>query len=94
MNLPNEYILFPLLDRLYVPQWYFVGLVLQTLMAFNCAIDNLCAVVAEDAMEAWDQEKLEDVVDKKHGSKNKGLPPTTIVSMERDVFMGNRTPLL
>ncbi|KAF6037390.1 ZC3H15 [Bugula neritina] len=33
---------------------------------------------AEDAMDAWDQEKLEDVVNKKHGSKNKGLPPTTI----------------
>lgn len=30
-------------------------------------------------MEAWDQEKLEDVVNKKHGSKNKALPPTTIV---------------
>lgn len=32
-------------------------------------------------MDAWDQEKLEDVVNKKHGSKNKGLPPTTIVSL-------------
>lgn len=36
--------------------------------------------LADDAMDAWDQEKLEDVVNKKHGTKNKGLPPTTIVS--------------
>lgn len=39
----------------------------------------------DDAMDAWDQEKLEDVVDKKHGSKNKGLPPTTIVSIVENV---------
>ena len=27
----------------------------------------------------WDQETLEKVVEQKHGSKNRGLPPTTIV---------------
>ncbi|XP_067933855.1 zinc finger CCCH domain-containing protein 15-like [Watersipora subatra] len=33
----------------------------------------------DEDMDGWDQAKLEDVVDKKHGSKNKGLPPTTII---------------
>ena len=31
-------------------------------------------------MEEWTDEKLADVVAKKHGDKNKSLPPTSIVS--------------
>ncbi|KAM7538102.1 hypothetical protein Aperf_G00000079605 [Anoplocephala perfoliata] len=30
-------------------------------------------------MDEWNQEELEDVIAKKHGEKNKGLPPTTII---------------
>ncbi|VDO06034.1 unnamed protein product [Rodentolepis nana] len=30
-------------------------------------------------MDEWNQEELEDVITKKHGEKNKGLPPTTII---------------
>ncbi|KAL5971484.1 Zinc finger CCCH domain-containing protein 15 [Taenia solium] len=30
-------------------------------------------------MDDWDQEQLEDVITKKHGAQNKGLPPTTII---------------
>lgn len=30
-------------------------------------------------MDDWNQEQLEDVITKKHGAQNKGLPPTTIV---------------
>lgn len=33
----------------------------------------------QDTMDKWDQETLEKVVEQKHGKKNKGLPPTTIV---------------
>ena len=32
-------------------------------------------------MDDWDEEKLEEVVNKKHGEKNKALPQTSIVSM-------------
>jgi len=32
-----------------------------------------------DAMDDWDEEKLEEVINKKHGEKNKGMPTTTIV---------------
>lgn len=35
----------------------------------------------KDDMNEWDQTKLEDVVQKKHGLTNIGLPPTTIVSI-------------
>ena len=43
-------------------------------------------------MEDWDEEKLKDVVDQKHGEKNKSLPPTSIVSKK---FVCNQviTPL-
>ena len=30
-------------------------------------------------MDDWDEEQLKDVIDKKHGEKNKSLPPTSIV---------------
>ena len=30
-------------------------------------------------MDDWNQEQLEDVISKKHGAQNKGLPPTTLV---------------
>ncbi|VDN32792.1 unnamed protein product [Dibothriocephalus latus] len=30
-------------------------------------------------MEQWDQAELEDVITKKHGAQNKGLPATTII---------------
>uniref|UniRef100_A0A0X3PLA9 C3H1-type domain-containing protein n=1 Tax=Schistocephalus solidus TaxID=70667 RepID=A0A0X3PLA9_SCHSO len=30
-------------------------------------------------MEQWDQAQLEDVISKKHGAQNKGLPATTII---------------
>ncbi len=33
-----------------------------------------------DEMDDWDEAKLEEVVNKKHGEKNKSLPPTSIVS--------------
>merc|ERR1712100_73429 len=33
----------------------------------------------KDEMAGWDQTQLEDVIEKRHGTKNKGLPPTTIV---------------
>ncbi|KAL3307134.1 hypothetical protein Ciccas_014360 [Cichlidogyrus casuarinus] len=33
----------------------------------------------KEEMDDWDQAKLEEVVDQKHGSSNKGLPPTTII---------------
>ncbi len=35
---------------------------------------------ARNEMDDWNQEELEDVITKKHGEKNKGLPATTIVS--------------
>uniref|UniRef100_A0A5K3FF21 Zinc finger CCCH domain-containing protein 15 homolog n=1 Tax=Mesocestoides corti TaxID=53468 RepID=A0A5K3FF21_MESCO len=30
-------------------------------------------------MDEWNQEQLEEVITKKHGASNKGLPPTTII---------------
>ena len=33
-----------------------------------------------DTMDLWDEQKLEDVVNTKHGEKNKSLPKTSIVS--------------
>ena len=33
-------------------------------------------------MEDWDEAKLEEVVNKKHGEKNKQMPTTSIVSAE------------
>lgn len=32
-------------------------------------------------MENWDEAKLEEVVNKKHGEANKSMPATTIVSL-------------
>ena len=32
-------------------------------------------------MANWDEKKLEEVVDKKHGERNKSLPKTDIVSI-------------
>ena len=33
----------------------------------------------EDKMEDWDEEKLKEVVEKKHGEREKKLPPTDII---------------
>lgn len=33
----------------------------------------------EDSMENWDEEKLKEVVAKKHGEREKKLPPTEII---------------
>ena len=33
----------------------------------------------EDNMENWDEEKLKEVVEKKHGEREKKLPPTDII---------------
>lgn len=35
----------------------------------------------EDTMENWDEEKLKEVVEKKHGEQERKLPPTDIVSI-------------
>ncbi len=35
----------------------------------------------EDNMNDWDEEKLEEVINKKHGESNKAKPQTSIVSM-------------
>ena len=37
----------------------------------------------KEDMNDWDQTKLEDVVNRKHGVTNNGLPPTTIVNIIR-----------
>lgn len=34
----------------------------------------------EDTMESWTEEKLKEVVEKKHGESNKKMPTTDIVS--------------
>ena len=34
----------------------------------------------EDTMENWDEEKLKEVVEKKHGEAERKMPPTDIVS--------------
>ena len=60
---------------------------MNTFCVYCMHADLLCIFVADDAMDAWDQAKLEDVVDKKHGSKNKGLPPTTIVSYAKFIII-------
>ena len=33
-----------------------------------------------DTMDKWDQSKLEEVIEKKHGEKEKSMPKTEIVS--------------
>jgi hypothetical protein len=33
----------------------------------------------QDTMDNWDEAQLEDVVNKKHGEKNKSMPKTAIV---------------
>lgn len=33
----------------------------------------------EDNMEDWDEDKLKEVVEKKHGEREKKLPPTDII---------------
>ena len=33
-----------------------------------------------DTMDTWDQSKLEEVIEKKHGEKEKSMPKTEIVS--------------
>lgn len=33
-----------------------------------------------DTMDNWDQDKLEEVIEKKHGEKGKSMPKTEIVS--------------
>ena len=34
-----------------------------------------------DTMDKWDQNKLEEVIEKKHGEKEKSMPKTEIVSI-------------
>lgn len=34
----------------------------------------------DDTMENWDEEKLKEVVEKKHGEAERKMPPTDIVS--------------
>ena len=41
---------------------------------------NLYCCFFSDNMDDWDEAKLEEVVNKKHGEKNKSLPKTSIVS--------------
>lgn len=41
-------------------------------------------------MDKWDQEKLEEVIEKKHGAKEKCMPKTEIVSQ----FVGLRINLM
>lgn len=36
--------------------------------------------LSADNMESWDEAKLEEVVDQKHGESNKKMPQTAIVS--------------
>jgi hypothetical protein len=38
---------------------------------------------SEDTMESWSEEKLKEVVEKKHGESNKKMPTTEIVSVCR-----------
>lgn len=38
----------------------------------------------EDTMENWDEDKLKDVIEKKHGSKSGKMPTTDIVSYTID----------
>ena len=35
----------------------------------------------DDSMETWSEEKLKEVVEKKHGESNKKMPTTEIVSV-------------
>lgn len=37
-------------------------------------------LIRTETMDDWDEEKLEEVVNEKHGEKNKSMPKTTIVS--------------
>jgi len=39
---------------------------------------NACCSI--DTMDKWDQQKLEEVIEKKHGLKEKSMPKTEIVS--------------
>lgn len=41
---------------------------------------------ARNEMDDWDQEELEEVITKKHGDQNKGLPPTTIVCFDFVIY--------
>lgn len=36
--------------------------------------------LSSDTMDKWDQNKLEEVIEKKHGEKEKSMPKTEIVS--------------
>jgi hypothetical protein len=35
----------------------------------------------DDTMENWDEEKLKEVVEKKHGDAERKMPPTDIVRL-------------
>lgn len=41
---------------------------------------NLMSYLFSDTMDKWDQNKLEEVIEKKHGEKEKSMPKTEIVS--------------
>lgn len=55
---------------------------------FNMAIFFFASLVTvltgfflkTDTMDKWDQSKLEEVIEKKHGEKEKSMPKTEIVS--------------
>ena len=38
------------------------------------------SLLFSDTMDKWDQSKLEEVIEKKHGEKEKSMPKTEIVS--------------
>lgn len=71
---------------LYHCKLYFNNKISVILLDFSSLVKICLIVTADDAMEAWDQEKLEDVVNEKHGTKNKSLPPTTIVGVLNSVY--------
>lgn len=41
---------------------------------------NIVFYLFSDTMDKWDQDKLEEVIEKKHGEKEKSMPKTEIVS--------------
>ena len=51
---------------------------LRSLTHLHILVQLLC--IPDKGMEDWDEQKLEEVVNQKHGELNKGMPATTIVS--------------
>lgn len=40
----------------------------------------------DDTMENWDEAKLKEVIEKKHGDKDKKMPTTDIVRCYKEIF--------